>query len=440
MRRMPITAVLGEQRGDEGKGRFVDMLAAEHDIVARFNGGANAGHTVVTPEGAEFDLHLMPSGITQPGVMNVIGNGTAIDAPKLVAEIETSKKKGLTVNPDRLMISSAAHLLLPHHVVLDTIREGGKHAQGSTKSGIAQVYADKYMRSGIRAEIINNDPDRLYDTIRTGLRKTIFRQLVTQFPHIFPFARPSQVAQAYVESAQQLAPFITDTTLYLNTQLQAGAGLLAEGAQAYLLDADHGMFPAVTSSSTTVGGIFTGLGVSPHNLDRVIGVSKAIPSHVGGGPFATEIHDDALLEQIHGDMTTVDAEKGTTTGRVRRLGHLDIPAIRRAQMVNGTTEMALTKLDWVPRYGEQVLLCVAYERKGNILDIAPDAAYKIEQSRPIYEALPTWQEDISGIRDYGDLPTEARAYIERIESLTGKPITMIGVGYKRDQVIDRRAA
>jgi adenylosuccinate synthase len=331
------------------------------------------------------------------------------------------------------MISSAAHLLLPQHISIDEIREGGKRAQGTTKSGIAPAYADKYMRAGVRAEIINNNPDELFDMIVKGLRKTTAKRLWKRLPWI----NAKKAAEAYVNDALELGPYITDTTLYLNRQLKDGANVLAEGAQAYLLDVDHGMSPATTSSSTTVGGIFTGLGVSPQYLDRVIGVSKAVPSHVGGGPFATEINDEALLRQIHGDMTTVDAEKGTTTGRVRRLGHLDLPAIRRAQMVNGTTEMALTKLDWVPRYGKSVLVCTSYERKGKKLDVSPDAAYKIEQSTAEYEELPTWREDVSGIRTYDDLPKEAQQYIEFIEEQTGVPIKMIGVGYQRDQVIVR---
>lgn len=428
-----VTVVVGEQRGDEGKGRFVDMLAESHQIVARFNGGANAGHTVVTPEGQELALHLLPSGVAHPHTLNIIGNGTVIDPIKLNGELDTAHDMNIVINPERLLISSAAHLILPHHVSLDEIREAGAGAQGSTKSGIAPAYADKAMRSGLRMEVINNDIDRLAKAVTDGLEETNeMRRKVGLTP-----IEVSSTTDAYVAKAEYLGPFVTDTTLFLNQRLKAGARVLAEGAQAYLLDIDHGMYDAVTSSSTTTGGVMTGLGIPPTYIDRMIGVSKAVPSHVGGGPFATEIHDPGLLSQLHGDMSAVDAEKGTTTGRMRRLGHLDLAAIRRAQMVNGTTEMALTKLDWVPRYGETVLVCVGYKRKDKSLNVSPDAAYKIEESVPEYVQLPTWQEDVSGVRDFKDLPQNAQHYVSFIEEQVGVPLTRIGVGPRRDQVIMR---
>lgn len=436
MRRMPITAVLGEQRGDEGKGRFADMLAAEHDIVARFNGGANAGHTVVLPDGTDLALHLMPSGIAHDHTVNVIGNGTAVDPIKLADEITDAAKKGIDLDERRLMISSGAHLIFPHHISLDEIREAGTGQQGSTKSGIAHVYSDKALRVGLRMEAISNDIHSLREAVFRGIDATNLERVRVGLDLI----NPLDTAEEYLTAAMSLGKFVTDTALYLRRRLQAGDRLLAEGAQAFLLDLDHGMHPAVTSSSTSIGGVFTGLGVAPHYLERVLGVSKAVPSHVGGGPFATEIHDAELLTQLHGDMTAIDAETGTTTGRVRRLGHLDIPAIRRAQMVNGTTEMAITKLDWVPRYGETALVCVGYERKGKIISVAPDAAYKIEQSKPHYAPMPTWQEDISDVREFGDLPKTAQEYVEFVEILTGTPVTMIGVGPRRDQVIMRDRA
>lgn len=436
MRRMPITAVLGEQRGDEGKGRFVDMLAAEHDIVARFNGGANAGHQVGLPDGAEHTLHLLPSGIAYDHTLNVIGNGTVVDPVKLLEEIRGAKEKGIDLHEGRLMISSGAHLLLPYHVSIDEIREAGSGAQGSTKSGIAPVYADKAMRTGIRMEIINNDLGELRNIVETGINATNpERERVGLEP-----LDCAEITERYIAAAACLGRFVTFTQLVLNERLSDGKRLLAEGAQAFLLDNDHGMYPMTTSSSTTIGGVFTGLGVSPRYLEDVVGVAKAIPSHVGGGPFVTRITDEAYRDQLDSQPGTIDSERGKTTGRKRDLGYLDLAVLRAAHMVNGTSEMALTKLDCVPRFGEQVLICTGYTRKDRELSIAPDAAYKLDQSSAIFESLPTWEEDISGVREFGDLPPNAQNYIRFIEQQTGAPITMIGVGPYRDQVIDRRAA
>src|SRR5664279_3452287 len=366
---MAIDVIIGLQRGDEGKGRFVDMLAADHDIVARFNGGNNAGHTVVLPDGRDLALHLVPSGIAHPGTMNVIGNGTLVNPVKLVEEIENIQSKGIEVSKDNLMLGSAAHLILPHHIYADEIRELGSGSQGSTKSGIAQVASQKAMRAGARVELINDNPQSLYDLV--------YESLVAQKPlrdeaGLDPIDE-SAIAKDYVENTKRISVYVADTVLYINQQLRADkpARVLAEGAQAFWLDIDHGMYPYTTSSSTASGGVCTGLGVPPAFVDQVTGIAKAIPSHVGGGPFVTEITDTKTLHRLHGDMTTIDAEKGTTTGRVRRLGHLDLPQIRRSQMVNGVDgkqDMALTKLDWIDRYGDEVKICVAYELNGERID------------------------------------------------------------------------
>lgn len=433
---MPVTVILGEQRGDEGKGRFVDMLAEDHDVVARFNGGANAGHTVVLPEsdGRELALHLLPSGIAHDHTANVIGNGTVIDPVKLDKEINDAHALGIEIDESRLLISSAAHLILPHHISLDEIREAGAGSQGSTKCGIAPAYADKAMRAGIQAASIRNHEQSLVDAVTYGIIETNTMRRA----HDLSPLDPLRELDTFMQSAERIGAFVTDTAIYLHNRLKQGARVLAEGAQAFLLDVDHGMYPATTSSSTTVGGVATGLGIDPRKIDQVIGVIKAVPSHVGGGPFTTEIHDEALLKQLHGKLDQVDSEVGTTTGRVRRLGYLDLAAIKRAHMVNGTDEIALTKLDWVPRFGEVVRICTSYVRKSNEIQIAPDAAYKIEESEPQYIELSTWQEDISEVRQFKGLPKEAQAYIECIEEETDKQVTMIGVGPRRDQVIVRK--
>lgn len=437
---MPVNVVVGLQRGDEGKGRFVDMLAEEHDIVARFNGGNNAGHTVVLPDERVLKLHMVPSGIAHPHTVNVIGNGALVNPIKLVEEIKDIESNGIAVHKGNLKLSSAAHLILPHHIFGDELREAGDGRQGSTKSGIAQVAAQKALRTGVRVEAIKHDPSGLYSLICEGL--LVQKQLRKEAGLAEIELDEKAIAEEYVENAKRLGRFVTDTTFYLNQALrgQKPARVLAEGAQAFLLDNDQGMYPFTTSSPTTTGGVSVGLGIPPAFIDRVTGVAKAIQSHVGDGPFVTEIDDPDLLAQLHGDMTTVDAERGTTTGRTRRLGHLDLTQIRRAQMVNGTEDsqtMALTKLDWVPRYGADVSVCVAYERKGKTLKIAPDAAYKLDESKPLYETLPTWAEDIQDVREFTDLPANAQSYIEFVEDQTGVPISMIGVGPKRDQVIVR---
>lgn len=399
-----VTVVLGLQRGDEGKGRFVDELASSHDIVARFNGGPNAGHTVVLPDNTELDLHLVPSGIAHPNIVNVIGNGCLIDPIKLLKEFSDIEAKDIKVTPDNLKISTSAHLIMPSHIEGDKARESTEQAQGSTNSGIAQVSADKYSRSGITlGQALSN--------VEMLLGKS---------------------NQEYLDAVNKLKDFAIDTSLYVNEQLRMGKKILAEGAQAFLLDIDHGMYPFVTSSTTTVGGVCTGLGIPPKYIDQVIGVIKATQSHVGGGPFVTEITDEKLLERLRGKQTEVDGEFGTTTGRARRMGHLDLPQIKRAIMVNGITHLAITKVDCIPRYGDQIQICTSYK---NVGDIAPVSADTLDQSTPEYENLPSWTEDISSTTDFYQLPENAKNYIKFIEEKLATPIFRVGVGPNRDQVI-----
>ena len=429
---MSLTVILGEQRGDEGKGRFVDMFAEEHDIVARFNGGNNAGHTVVLPDSKVLKLHQVPSGIAHKNTINIIGNGTLLNPIKLVEEIKQILSQGIEVSPKNLLVSSAVHLILPDHISADEIREAGNGGQGSTKSGIAQVASDKYLRVGHRAEIFNQDPERLSEIIidrlnqQSNLRKDLGLEAIDT----------EKIANEYRQCAEFLKPYVCDTVLFINEQIKTNPSvkILAEGAQAFLLDIDHGMYPYTTSSSTTAGGVAVGIGVPPSKITKVIGVIKAVQSHVGGGEFVTEITDEALLKKLHGDMSTVDAECGTTTGRIRRLGHLDLPIIKRAHMVNGTDYIAITKLDWIPRYGDEITVCIGYKVGDKTLEIAPANLNEIE---PIYEKLPSWIEDITNVRNFEDLPQNAQNYIHFIEDKTGVKVKYIGVGPAREQVIVR---
>ncbi|QQS19453.1 adenylosuccinate synthase [Candidatus Saccharibacteria bacterium] len=430
---MKIIGVFGQQRGDEGKGRVVDMLAESCDIVARFNGGSNAGHTVVLPDGRELALHIVPSGIAHNDAVNVIGGGTIVDPASFCEEVAQIEKLGIAVTPANLKVSSSAHLVLPHYKQLEEIREIGRSAQGTTKAGIADTYAAKAQRAGVRVERVLGNHESLLRVVREGLEAL----QIERKNHDLPTVDIDNEVKLYAEAILKLQPFVTDTSVYVNERLQAGACLLAEGAQAFLLDIDHGMYPFVTSSSTTAGGVATGLGIAPNTLDRSIGIVKAVQSHVGGGPFVTEIHDEKLLSVLHGDMSTIDAEKGTTTGRVRRLGYLDITGIRRANMINGTTELAITKLDWVPRYGSKIKVCKAYKYRGETLSMAPDSAWALEKCEPVYEELSAWDEDITEVRNFSDLPEAAQKYVKAIEKWTGLPVTYIGVGPRRDQVIIR---
>lgn len=399
-----VTVVIGLQRGDEGKGRVVDELAETHDIVARFNGGPNAGHTVVLPDGTELDLHLIPSGVAHPGTMNVIGNGCYLDPVKLVGEFAHVAKKGVTISPDMLKISNSVHLILPEHIEEDTAREAGAGAQGSTKSGIAQVARDKYYRTGTTLGEALTNPEK----------KATF-------------------SAEYQAALDQLAPYVDDTTIYLNDALRAGKKILAEGAQGFLLDVDHGMYPYVTSSSTSTGGAVIGLGIPPQAIGEVFGIVKATQSHVGGGVFVTEITDDALLDRLRGKQGAVDAEFGTTTGRARRMGHLDLPQLRRAIDTCGITQLVVTKVDCIPRYGEKITICERYESG----EIAPASAAMLEQQVPVYTELPSWTEDISSVKDFSALPQSAKDYVEFVESKLATPVTRIGVGPNREQVIKR---
>lgn len=428
---MAVDVVVGLQRGDEGKGRFVDLVADQYSIIARGNGGANAGHTVM-PEGMEaFAVHQIPSGIAHPDKLNIIASGVYLDPRLLLSEIDSIRAAGMQVSPKNLLISDTAHLVMPHHVGLDALREGGDLAQGSTKSGIAYVAADKYLRQGLRFESIAT-PKVLLEAAYAGLS-----QLNEQLPASDKKSADERmaVARAWVKSVEDLKKYMADTAEIINDKLQAGEHVLAEGANAYWLDINHGMYPAVTSSSTTVLGLLDGLGVSAKHLGKVTGVAKAIKSHVGGGPLVTEIADEQLQARVRGEYGKTDSEYGATTRRPRRIGYPDLVELRNAIRGNGVDELALSKLDHVRRYGDTVQLATSYIYEGAQRQTAPASALALAACQPNYKTLPTWTEDISTVRDYGDLPEAARNFVELFETELGVPVTKIGVGPARNQII-----
>lgn len=428
---MSLDVIVGLQRGDEGKGRFVDLVAGEYAIIARGNGGANAGHTVV-PEGREpLALHQIPSGIAHPDKLNIIGGGVYLDPLLLLSEIDNIRAGGLEVSARNLLISDTAHLVMPHHVGFDALREGSDKAQGSTKSGIAYVAADKYLRQGVRLESIAT-PKVLLDLAYEGLIQ-LHKQLPSK--HRKSAAELKKIAQNWVKKTESLWEYMADTVEIINERLEAGEQVLAEGAQAYWLDINHGMYPAVTSSSTTVSGLLDGLGVSAKHLGKVIGIAKAVKSHVGGGPLVTEITDKELAAQVRGEFGKTDSEYGKTTRRPRRMGYPDLVELRNAIRGNGVDELALSKLDHVPRYGQELLVATSYTYLGEQRRTAPTSAAALDACTPDYLQCQTWSEDISGLRDYKALPAAAKQFVELFETELGVPITKIGVGPTRNQVI-----
>jgi adenylosuccinate synthase len=431
---MSVVVVTGAQRGDEGKGRVVDYLAKQNDIVARFNGGPNAGHTVVTQDEKILRLHQIPSGIAYPDKLNIIGNGALLDPLRLLKEIDDLESVGIDITPKVLAISDMAHLILPHHISLDEVREAGNDGQGSTKRGIAFAARDKYERIGARTELIIDDPAELTHKVIAGL--DLANQARKKVG--LPLHKSKAEALIWVKKASKLAPYITDTVSLLHNQIQKGKTVLAEGAQAFDLDIEHGMYPYVTSSHTTTGGALNGLGLSAKSIKEVIGVVKLTKSHVGGGPFVTEITDNPkLTEQIRGPKGKNDSEYGASTGRARRIGYLDLPEIRQAILVNGITKLALTKLDCAERYGTSMLIATGYKYNGKVVQKAPSSARRLERCEPQYKKVPIWKNDISGIKTFDQLPKEAKDLINFLEKQLECPIKMIGVGPHRNQLIIR---
>lgn len=429
---MPFTIVVGSQWGDEGKGRVVDLLAGEADVVGRYYGGDNAGHTVTVGE-KTFKLHLIPSGIIQEHTIAVLGNGMVINPSVLIEEMETLRQAGVSISPQRMKISFAAHMITPGHRGLDRAREQarGDDKLGTTQRGIGPAYTTKVNRSGLRMETML-DVETFRDALRSHLQN-VNRQLRDLYG-VDPLD-PGPIVEEYTAYAERLAPFIGDVSAICHQALQEGKSLLAEGAQGTLLDLDHGTYPFVTSSTPTAPGALVGLGLGIGRADRVLGVVKAFQTRVGEGPFPTEVSGETA-QRLRGTGEHFWDEYGTTTGRPRRVGWLDCVLLRYAVRVNGLTELTLTKLDILSGL-DPLRICTAYQGDGKILQDLPLGPGDLSPFEPVYEELPGWEADIMGLTSWTDLPEQAKAYVNKLEALTGLPVEMISVGPERDQIIRR---
>ncbi|NNK91659.1 MAG: adenylosuccinate synthase [Acidimicrobiia bacterium] len=423
---MPGTIILGAQWGDEGKGKITDLLAERADVVVRYQGGNNAGHTIVIGD-EKFALSLIPSGVMYPTVTPVIGNGCVVDPAVMLEEMAMLSSRG--IDPSRMRLSANAHLIMPYHRKLDAVMERylGKQQIGTTKRGIGPAYMDKFTRQGIRVQDLF-DPKIFREKLDDALKDK--NKLLTKVYNTLPLDG-APIAEEYLSLADRLYEHVTDTSLLVANAISDGQNVLFEGAQGTLLDIDHGTYPFVTSSNPTAGGALVGTGVGPRSIDRVIGVVKAYISRVGGGPFPTEL-DDEIGER----MVEVGGEFGTVTGRRRRCGWLDGVALRYSVRVNGITDIALTKLDVLSGF-ERVKVAVAYDSLEQRYTDFPRQQRVLFNCHPVYEELEGWSEDISGVRTFDDLPKAAQRYIEFVEDVAGAPVSMVSVGPERSATLPR---
>ncbi len=421
---MPAIILVGSQWGDEGKGKATDLLGSRVDYVVRYQGGNNAGHTVVIGD-QKFALHLLPSGILTPDVVPVIGNGVVIDPGVLLGEMTALNERG--IDTSKLVISANAHLITSYHVTLDKVTERflGNAKIGTTGRGIGPTYSDKIARVGIRVQDLF-DPSILRQKVESALANKN-QTLVKVFNR--RALDPAVITDELLAFAEILRPYVADTSLLLNRALDAGKVVLLEGGQGTLLDVDHGTYPFVTSSNATAGGACTGSGIGPTRITGVIGILKAYVTRVGSGPFPTE-----LLDENGERLRTIGGERGVTTGRPRRCGWFDAPIARFATRINGLTDTFLTKLDVLTGF-EQIPVCVAYDVDGTRYEELPMTQTGFHHAKPIYENMPGWTEDISGAREVSDLPVNARNYVKFLEEISGTRISAIGVGQDRDATI-----
>jgi len=421
---MSVTIVVGSQWGDEGKGKIVDILSERYDIVVRYQGGANAGHTVQIGD-KQYILHLIPSGILRENVICVIGNGVVIDPKALLEEIELLESNGISIK-GRLFISHNAHLIMPYHKLLDSISESGAARIGTTGRGIGPCYIDKYARKGIKIVDLL-DKTVLEEKIKFNLEE---KNNLLKKVYNHEELDVNEIIKEYLEFDKKIDQYITDVPTYLNNAISEGKSILLEGAQGTLLDVDFGTYPYVTSSNPTSGGACTGTGIPPTKIMSVIGIVKAYTTRVGLGPFPTELTDEEG-EQLR----KAGAEYGATTGRPRRCGWFDAFLLNYSRMINGIERAAITKLD-VLSYLDEIKVCVGYEINGKRLKTFPTDVNQLMKVKPIYETLPGWKKNISNIKYYDDLPNEAKDYLTFISEQSGFEISIISVGPSRQQTIE----
>jgi adenylosuccinate synthase len=421
---MANAIIVGAQWGDEGKGKIIDFLTENADVVVRGAGGNNAGHTVIQG-GQKYVLHLIPSGILWKDKLCVIGNGVVMDPISLLQEIDKLAGQGVTITAENLKLSDRAHLVLPYHRGLDQRRENllGSRKIGTTGRGIGPAYADKIERRGFRLSDLD-DPVEFAERLSARVDECNVLFAAADVPQM----NAEEIGMAYLEAWKRLKPHVTNTADLVHQQLKAGKSLLFEGAQGTYLDIDHGTYPFVTSSNTTAGGALTGSGVSPRRIDRVVGVCKAYTTRVGSGPFVTEY--DALGDRLH----NMGREFGATTGRPRRCGWLDMVLVRYAGIISGFDDLAVTNLDGLDEL-EEIKVNVAYELDGERINTPPANPKAWDRLKPVYETLPGWKTDISGARKFSDLPKNARAYLDKLAELAEAPISLVGVGPDREQTL-----
>ena len=425
-----VRAIVGANWGDEGKGKITDMLAKESDIIIRFQGGSNAGHTIINNYG-RFALHLLPSGVFYGHTTSIIGNGVALNIPFLVKELESLVSQGVPM--PHILVSDRAQILMPYHVLFDTYEEerlGGK-SFGSTKSGIAPFYSDKYAKIGFQVSELLEDEAALKDKVQ---RVCETKNVLLEHLYLKPLLNPDEVLAELMEYKKMVEPYVCDVSAYLHDAIKEGKNILLEGQLGSLKDPDHGIYPMVTSSSTLAAYGAIGAGIPPYEIKEITTVVKAYSSAVGAGAFVSEIFGDEAdeLRRRGGDK----GEFGATTGRPRRVGWFDAVASRYGCRIQGATEVALTVLD-VLGYLDEIPICVGYEIDGEVVKDFP-VTYKLEKAKPVLKKLPGWKCDIRGIKKYEDLPAECRNYIETIEAELGVPVTMVSNGPGRDEIIMRK--
>lgn len=425
---MPSVIVIGAQWGDEGKGKITDYLASQADMVLRCQGGSNAGHTVVV-DGNKYALHLIPCGILNPNTVNVVGNGVVLDLKVVLDEIKQLSEQGFSVK--NLVLSEKAHLIMPYHYLMDDYQESlkGDKKIGTTRRGIGPAYMDKTARQGIRLlDLMAWEP--FLEKLDYNLKEKNVIFAHAGLPTIEGETKEALIKE-FAEYREQVKPYVGETVYLVNDALKAGQKLLFEGAQGSLLDVDHGTYPFVTSSNTVAAGSCSGVGIGPTAVNRVLGIAKAYCTRVGSGPFPTELIDDMGVK-----LRSLGNEFGVTTGRPRRVGWFDSVVVRYSALVNGMTDLCITKLDILDTLPE-IKVCTAYSYKGQVIDKLPSTLDELEHCTPIYETMPGWQQDTTECRSFRELPVNAQKYILRLEELVGVPISIVAVGAARESTIVR---